>query len=126
MSADNLLRQLVGLPVLSETQLRMREACPDSTLRDIVADNRSGISQSASMLPESKQPAPPQQQGSGWRDAKPLAPTGFWDSGTLPKNIVRVDEELAAIQQAEDARAEAQERHLAEGDVMGVWSKPNE
>jgi hypothetical protein len=51
-------------------QVRAAQAVPNRLVRDIVADAYRGISQSASMLPPSREP--PKPKGTGWVDAAPI------------------------------------------------------
>jgi hypothetical protein len=58
-------------------QVRATQAVGDRLVKDIVADAYRGISQSASMIPPSREPAKP--KGTGWVDAAPLkSPDTRW------------------------------------------------
>jgi hypothetical protein len=51
-------------------KVRASNAVGDALVRDLVADAYKGISQSASMIPPSREPAKP--RGTGWVEAAPL------------------------------------------------------
>ena len=53
-------------------KVRAANAVGDRLVADLVADARRGISQSASMIPPSREPAKP--RGNGWIEATPLKP----------------------------------------------------
>jgi hypothetical protein len=53
-------------------QVRAANAVGDRLVAELVADARKGISQSASMVPPSREPAKP--RGNGWVEASPLKP----------------------------------------------------
>jgi hypothetical protein len=72
-AAENeLLEQWCKMLGVSVTQYLMQRAAPDSLMRQLVADNRRGISQSTSLLPD--QPSKPVVRGSGWVAERPLRP----------------------------------------------------
>jgi hypothetical protein len=73
MSAEEeLLEQWCRMLGISVTQYKMRQACPDSLMREICNDFRGGMPQSTSMLPD--QPSKPVVRGSGWVKERPLRP----------------------------------------------------
>jgi hypothetical protein len=58
-------------------QVRATHAVGDRLVRDLVSDAYKGISQSASMIAPSREPATP--KGNGWVEAAPLVPPrGRW------------------------------------------------
>jgi hypothetical protein len=82
MSAENeLLEREAKARGLSVTQYLMLKATPDSLMRDLMADARRGISNSASMIPdrERKQPT---ARGTGWVEPPKVRP---------PDNIELID-----------------------------------
>jgi hypothetical protein len=110
-------------------------AAPDSLMRQLVADNRRGISQSTSMLPD--QPSKPVKRGSGWVPERPLRP---------PDGIEQIDQMVEAdtqrqrqeavvktvklhLEMAEELRAlELQQKQRdAEMDPTGqIYSNPDD
>jgi hypothetical protein len=66
----------------SVTQYLMWKAAPDSLMRDLMADGRRGISNSASMLPP--QPTKPVTRGTGWVEPAPVRqPPGAEPGGLI-------------------------------------------
>ena len=74
MSEEALLAAEAKRRGISVTELKMHNAVPDDLLRDIVADSRKGISQSASMIPTNERAEPRTRHTNGWVETKPLAP----------------------------------------------------
>jgi len=63
-------------------QVRATQAVGDRLVADLVADARRGISQSASLLPPSREPAKP--GGTGWVEAPPIkCPDTRWIDAQL-------------------------------------------
>jgi hypothetical protein len=56
------------------TQRAMLEAVPDRLMRDIVNDQRRGVSEPSSMATAPGARAPEPRGGTGWIDAQPLKP----------------------------------------------------
>jgi hypothetical protein len=78
-------------------KVRAANAVGDQLVRDIVADAYRGISQSASMIPPSREPAKP--KGTGWQDAAPIAtPPGVNHLDAIAESFARA-ERAAAIRQ---------------------------
>jgi hypothetical protein len=100
MSEEALLEAEAKRRGISVTQLQMQMAVPDDLIRDIVADSRKGISQSASMISTSERAEPPRRTN-GWIEAKPLAP---------PPGIALVDR-LCEAQDARDRRRRKARNH---------------
>jgi hypothetical protein len=93
---NELLERAAKMLGLSVTQYLMMKAVPDSLIADIVADNRRGISNSASMIPD-RDRKPVVEKGTGWVDPRPLGP---------PPGIATID----AMVEADTAR----QRHEAQ------------
>jgi hypothetical protein len=74
--------------------VRATQAVGDRLVKDIVADAYRGISQSASMIPPSREPAKP--KGSGWVDPAPV---------TSPPGISTIDAMCEAQDRADRAAA---------------------
>ena len=91
MSEDAMLEREAKRRGLTVTELKMREAVPESVIRDIVADGRRGISQSQSMITTRPEPAPTRQSNKGWVEPKSLQ---------QPPGIALID----AMCEAQDAR----------------------
>jgi len=74
---DELIRQEAARRGISETTLRMYKAAPDSLVRDIVNDLRSGPARPSSIIPDNNRSGPA-APGSGWQKERPLrAPEGI-------------------------------------------------
>jgi hypothetical protein len=93
---NELLERAAKALGLSVTQYLMMKAVPDSLMRDIVMDNRRGISNSASMIPD-RERNKPVTKGSGWVEPTPLGP---------PPGIATIDAMVEADTQRQ--RHEAQ------------------
>jgi len=116
---------------ISVTQLRMQLATPDSLMKDIVADSRRGISQSASMLPPTRS-GEEVKRGTGWQDPAPLSTPGIdhvdricqaqdlHDRHQRLAETVRVNLELAQIIREED---EATKQQAKEADPNNIWGR---
>jgi hypothetical protein len=116
----------------SVTQYLMWKAAPDSLMRDIVADNRRGISNSASMLPP--QPTKPVARGTGWVDPAPIRqPSGAEPGGLIDRMVENQDRQERQVkinmQMAEELRAFDLQQKLrdAELDPTGqLYSNPDD
>jgi hypothetical protein len=86
-------------------KVRAANAVGDRLMRDIVADAYRGISQSASMIPPSREPAKP--KGTGWVEAAPLkGPDTRWCDRQMDAQD-KCDRMQRLRQQAESAWIEA-------------------
>jgi hypothetical protein len=101
MDDTEFVRERARLLGISETELRMRMAVPDSLMANIVNDFRRGMPQSTSMLPDQR--TAPVKRGSGWVEERPLRP---------PDGIKLID----AMCEAEAAR----ERQAKINDQMKI------
>ena len=79
---------------ITVTELKMLEAVPDNVIRDIVADNRRGMSQSQSMITSRPEVEPTRRSN---KEPRPLQP---------PPGIALVDR----LGEAQDARDRAERR----------------
>ena len=94
MSEDALFEREAKRLGKTVTQLRMEMATPDAVVRDLVADGRSGISQSQSLVaPERAERSEPVRRGMG--EPKPLQ---------QPPGIKLID----GMCEAQDARDKAE------------------
>src|SRR5215469_15317228 len=77
-------------------KVRASNAVGDRLIKDIVADARRGISQSASMIPDRQRSSAEAQQGNGWVEPAPLKP---------PAGIEHIDRLVAQQDRADCAAA---------------------
>jgi hypothetical protein len=89
---------------LQPYQVRATQAVGDRLVKDLVSDAYRGISQTASMIPDSaRTPAPPTKTGDGWVEARPLVPArGLWATETEEEKQARI----ARLQDAENREIE--------------------
>jgi hypothetical protein len=100
-------------------QVRAANAVNDRLMADIVADARRGISESASMIPPSREPVKP--KGTGWVDAAPLkAPDTRWVDAQIDAQDQR-DQAAAIKQRIENEWIE----HLMSNETSRVASEFN-
>ena len=93
MSEDAMLEREAKRRGLTVTELKMLEAVPTDVIRDIVSDNRHGLSQSQSLIaPERAERSEPVRRGNG--EPRPLQ---------QPPGIALID----AMCEAADARERA-------------------
>jgi hypothetical protein len=83
---------------ISVTTLRMYKACPDSLMRDIANDLRSGPAQPSSIIPENNRSAPG-ERGSGWQKERPLRPPEGYE---LIDRMCRTADAVERIQTAHE------------------------
>jgi hypothetical protein len=104
---NELLEAVAKMHGLSVTEYLMRRAVPDSLMRDIVMDNRRGISNSASMIPDHERNKPV-ARGTGWVDPAPIRPPPGAEPGGAIDRMVEAD----TRRQREEAELERQKKTL--------------
>jgi hypothetical protein len=88
-------------------QVRATQAVGDRLVADLVADAYRGISQSASMIPPTREP--PKPKGTGWVDAAPVtSPPGTSTIDAMCEAQNRTDRAAALRQRIENDWIEAQ------------------